>query len=257
MLTREEMHMLAWIAQFSPLNGAIIDLGAFLGGSTISLSYGLAQAKKIDKVYSYDKWIIDEINKFRFLYKKGHGFYAGSDAFPVFKKFTNIYEDYIISYKGNILDQNWHNQSISILFIDLSKTLDINDHIIKVFFEYLVPGSIIIQQNFLFFRNPWLYPTMYKLNKYVELLSYTEDNSVIFGVNEKIPTDILDNCLSYKLSKNDYIEAISFYKSKFPFLRQIEMIDALLEVFEKKPDARNAWDFPQPIKVQYKFEDTD
>lgn len=126
-----------------------------------------------------------------------------------------------------------------------------------MFFEYLVPGSIIIQQDFLFFRNPWLYPTMYKLNKYVELLSYTEDNSVIFGVNEKIPTDILDNCLSYKLSKNDYIEAISFYKSKFPFLRQIEMIDALLEVFEKKPDARNAWDFPQPIKVQYKFEDTD
>ena len=44
MLTREEMRMLAWLAQNLSIPGDIADLGCFLGGSSVSLAWGVAQS---------------------------------------------------------------------------------------------------------------------------------------------------------------------------------------------------------------------
>jgi predicted O-methyltransferase YrrM len=231
MLTREEMHLLAFLSEHTPVDGSIIDLGAFLGGSTISFAYGVERAKNNKKIHSYDRWKIDEKMKYSFLYKKGHSFAAGENAFPIFEKFTKPFHRLIEPHIGDILTQNWNkDNAISILFIDLSKTKVINDHIIKEFFPALKSGSIIVQQDFLFFRNPWLYTTMAKLSNSIELLSHTEENSVIFGVHSPPKCNDLESCLSQNTTQEETIHSIKYFQNKFTNIRQLEMIDALLGV---------------------------
>ena len=53
MLNPEEQRMLRWIAREHYADqGAIVDAGCFLGGSTVSLAQGLREAKRAHKINS-------------------------------------------------------------------------------------------------------------------------------------------------------------------------------------------------------------
>jgi hypothetical protein len=244
MLTQEEMRMLAWVAKETAVEGAIIDLGAFLGGSSASLAFGAAQATPPKRVHSYDRFRLDEKVKFQFLYKKGHGYVDGEDALPVFQRFTRPVAGSIEIHQGDVRKARWDGSPVAVLFVDLSKTTEINDHLLATFFPALKPGSIIVQQDFLFFRNPWLYPTMRKLEGSVEMLSYTDQNSVIFGVNRTPTAEELKACTAKRTSYDETVAAIGHFRAKFTDVRQVEMIDALLASLKAAPKADKAWLIP-------------
>ena len=244
MLTQEEMRMLAWVAEETPVAGAIIDLGAFLGGSSASLALGAAKATPPKRVHSYDRFRLDEKVKFQFLYRKGHGFAEGEDALPIFHRFTKPVAAAIEAHPGDVIEARWDGSPIAVLFVDLSKTKAINDHLLATFFPALVPGSIIVQQDFLFFRNPWLYPTMQKLEGAVEMLAHTDQNSVIFGVHRTPSPQELTACTAKRTSYDETVAAIRHFRAKFTDVRQTEMIDALLASLEAAPQADKAWQLP-------------
>ena len=123
------------------------------------------------------------------------------------------------------------------------------------FSPHLVRGSLIVQQDFLFYKNPWLYPTMHKLSDSVELLSHTEDYSVIFGVHSNISKEGLKSILSENTSYQETIESINYFRSKFSNLRQIEMIDALLASFKSAPKESMAWKIPNTNGIKISFEE--
>lgn len=244
MLTQEEMRMLAWIAKETPVEGAAVDLGAFLGGSSVGLAWGGAQAAPPRRVHSYDRFRFDEKTKFQFLYRKGHGFAPGEDAMPTFRQFTKPVASSIEIHQGDVLKAGWEGGPIAILFIDLSKTKEINDHLLATFFPSLVPGSVIVQQDFLFFRNPWLYPTMRALEDAAVLLAHTDQNSVIFGVRRTPTAEELQSCTAARTSFEATVAAIEHFRERFSDLRQIEMIDALMASLKAAPEADKAWQIP-------------
>lgn len=241
MLTQEEMRMLAWVTEHTPAAGAVVDLGAFLGGSSVSLALGAAKATPPRRVHSYDRFRLDERLKFQFLYRKGHGFAEGEDGLPVFERFTKPVAGSIEAHPGDVLEARWDGAPIAVLFIDLSKTKEINDHLLATFFPALGAGSIIVQQDFLFFRNPWLYPTMRKLEGSVEMLSHTDQHSVIFGVHRTPTPAELAAARAKHTSPEETVGAIRHFRAKFTDVRQIEMIDALLAAVEAAPRADKAW----------------
>lgn len=243
MLTLEEMRMLSWVVANAP-EGDVLDMGSFLGGSTVSLAHGMKAAGKNGKIHSYDVFEIDEPTKQRFYYNKGYGFYSGSDTLPLFSKLTGYYGDIIIPYKGDILNEKCPSSIISVMFIDLSKSWQINDYILSEFFTKMKIGSIIVQQDLIYFQTPWLCSTMEKLGDKVELLSYTQDHSVVYGVRKDITASDVQPCLSKNTSKADVHDSILAMKDRFSDLRQREMMDALLASYDARPDAQNAWEFP-------------
>jgi hypothetical protein len=249
MLTQEEMRMLAWVAEKTPVPGAIVDLGAFLGGSSVSLALGAGKASPPKRVHSYDRFRLDEKVKFQFLYRRGHGFAEGEDALPVFHRFTRPVATAIEAHPGDVLEARWDKGPIAVLFVDLSKTKAINDHLLATFFPALLPGSVIVQQDFLFFRNPWLYPTMHKLEGAVEMLGHTDQNSVIFGVRETPSPAALAACMAARTSYEETVAAIRHFRAKFTDVRQTEMIDALLASLEAAPGADKAWQLPNVARL--------
>lgn len=246
--------MLAWLAQNLPVAGEVVDLGCFLGGSSVSLAWGVSRSSSPRRVFSYDRFTIDEKLKFQFLYQRGHGFYAGDNTLPLFHKLTQGFAPIITPVRGDILAQRWTGGSIALLFIDLSKTTEINDHIIAQFFTALEPGSIIVQQDFLYFCNPWLYPTMQRLEGAIEMLAHAEDHSVVFGVRRKPTRAEIEACLARNISPDDTLEAIGHFRDRFRDLRQIEMIDALeAAVRAAAPHANKAWQFGNAAKIPASF----
>jgi hypothetical protein len=243
------MRMLAWIAKETPVEGAVIDLGAFLGGSSVSLAFGAEKASPPRRVHSYDRFRLDEKVKFQFLYKKGHGFVEGEDALPMFQRLTKSFSGSIEIHQGDVRAARWDGSPVAILFVDLSKTKEINDHLLATFFPALVPGSVIVQQDFLFFRNPWLYPTMRKLEGAVEMLSHTDQNSVIFGVNRTPSREELAACMAKRTSYDETVTAIEHFRAKFTDVRQVEMIDALMASLKAAPKADKAWLFPNVARM--------
>jgi hypothetical protein len=253
MLTREEMRMLAWLAQHLAVAGDIADLGCFLGGSSVSLAHGVVQSKAERRVFSYDRFAIDERLKFQFLYQRGHGFYPDTDTLPLFAKLTRGFAGTITAVQGDIRAQAWPAGPIALLFVDLSKTTEINDHILTHFFTALEPGSIVVQQDFLYFSNPWLYPTMRRLEGAIEMLAHTEDHSVIFGVRRKPTADEIETCLARNVAPEDVLAAIAHFRGRFHDVRQVEMIDALEAAVKATPHADKAWQLGNAAKIPMSF----
>jgi hypothetical protein len=250
MLTREEMRMLAWIARNATVPGAIADLGCFLGGSTVSLAWGAKEAALPRRIRSFDRFRVDEANKFRFLYSRGHGYMAGEDALPLFRHFTRPFGSTVEAVPGDIQAQSWRHGPIAVLFIDLAKTRGINDHILKTFFPHLVPGSIVVQQDFLYIRNPWLYPTMFKLRGAIEMLGHTEHHSVIFGVRRVPDAAALRACLAANTTRAETVAAIEHFRTRFHRVRQLEMIDAVMASYLAAPDADAGWNIPNAAGIR-------
>jgi hypothetical protein len=253
MLTREEMRMLAWLAQNLPVRGDIADLGCFLGGSSVSLAWGVAQSSAPRRIFSYDRFVIDEKLKFQFLYQRGHGFYPSNETLPLFRKLTRTFDKIITPVPGDIREQAWPGSPVALLFVDLSKTVEINDHILRTFFGALEPGSIVVQQDFLFFRNPWLYSTMRRLAEAIEMLAHAEDNSVVFGVRRKPTPEEIEACLSCNVSTDDVLDAIDHFRTRFHDLRQLEMIDALAAAVKASPRADKAWLLSNAANIPVSF----
>lgn len=250
MLMPEEMRMLAWIAANTKHPGDIADLGSFLGGSTVSLAHGVRTSGLKRKIHAYDWFRVTERNKSNFLYSRGHPPYEGEDAFPLFQQLTKDYSDLIHAYPGEFTKSEFVPPDISVLFVDIAKSWATNDFIVTRFFPKLTVGSIVVQQDFLFYKNPWLYSTMYKLRDKITYLSNTADYSVIYAVTKNINHSDVIPCLQANTSADEMRIAIQEAKKNFKELRQREMVDAVLRAFNATPNKLNSSDFKDPLNIR-------
>lgn len=144
--------------------GRIVDLGSFLGGSTVSLASGLAANPKRDaaaaRIHSYDQ----------FVWSEGlHGFFAnlprplqpGDSFLDLFEGATRPWQDRLVVHAGDVTTFPWDESPIEILFVDVCKTAEVNEFVVREFFPALIPGrSVVIQQDYLWPYCCWVHVTM-------------------------------------------------------------------------------------------------
>jgi hypothetical protein len=247
LLTPEEGKMLCWLGEYwYRAEGQVVDLGSFLGGSTVRLASGLERSGRPWTMHSYDRFEIQEPAKEKFLYSAGYERFEGQDMFGVFQKHIGPYSNKVKPHRGDVLNFPWSGEPIELLFIDIAKTSAVNNFILDNFFPALIPGrSIIIQQDYLFFRNPWLIATMEMLRPKIELLSWTRDYSAIFICRERPDRDDLARAKFEALTQQEVDAAICRARDRFPFDYQREMVTAALQTFRRFPKEHRAWAYPQ------------
>jgi hypothetical protein len=92
----------------------------------------------------------------------------------IFQRFLELNRDFqesIVIAPRDFLQMSWGGYPIEILFIDLEKKWKLNKHVIANFFPHLFPGSIVIQQDYVHFGEPWVALTMEYLEEYFDRLS--------------------------------------------------------------------------------------
>lgn len=189
MLTSEEGRLLYWLARSPDLAElAAADLGCFAGGSTARIAAGLEAAGKTGRVHAFDFFGIIDAQKEKFLYPVGIRPFRGDDLLPIARKFLAPFGARVALHRGDICKAKWEDGPIGLLFIDAAKTPDTADGIAAGFFPHLVPGtSIVVQQDYLHWRQPWVAAQMELFADCFELAGWCAENSVLFRCT-RLPT---------------------------------------------------------------------
>jgi hypothetical protein len=173
MLTMLEIALLYSVARDQYTGeGEIVDGGPLIGVGTRAMAQGLMEnprvTNKLQRIWSFDLWLAAGMGH----YVEGMGGQTGS----VFEDFLRLNEDYrpqIHASPGDLMNMTWRPKPIEILFIDISKSLELNAYVLKNWFTQLIPGkSIVLQQDYVYFDQWWIAVTMEYFKEHFELLGF-------------------------------------------------------------------------------------
>lgn len=177
MLSIDEVNYLHWLGKTQYTGtGRVVELGSFLGGSTLALSKGLAQNPAWKQpLLAYDRFIMfnDQENRYAHIASPGESF------LPVFQNNLRAYKDHITTRPMGIPDPipgvdhtealYPEREPIEILFVDAAKSWPVHLTILKVFGPHLIPDkSVVIQQDFKWATVFYLPLHMYQLRSCFE-----------------------------------------------------------------------------------------
>jgi hypothetical protein len=200
--------------------GAIVDAGCFLGGSTLALADGLRRnlqrRRRVEEklIHTYDRFEIEDYTIDQFFSGSAQ---AGESFRPLFDRNIAPYATLVEVHAGDVCSWPWQGGSIEILFIDIAKRWTVCDWITWHFFPSLIPGkSLIIQQDYLYHHwVAWLHITMEFYSDYFEYVCDTGVNSAVFRNTRKIPEGVLREHTVASLSTAEKIELMDRAAGRF------------------------------------------
>jgi hypothetical protein len=214
MMNPIELSFLYRSAREATGQGQLVDLGAWLGGSTAALAAGLAanrEAKRAGRrVHSFDMF------QFREYYQR-HAHKApalaamkpGDSLLPLFERHVRPWRDLIEVHPGDLLAFHWDQGPIEVLHVDIMKTPALAAHVAREFFTQLIPGrSVVIHQDFAHYYTGWLHVLMYRLREAFEPVQHLRGTaSYVFRSKAPVRLDAANLVLEPALLDPREIEA--------------------------------------------------
>ena len=244
MLSFEEMRMLFAIASNPGLpDGDICDLGAFMGGSTISLAAGVQASGRARIVHSYDRFVFNQKHFEDYLQDHPRLAELESVGFGVelHQQLTREYAAHIQTYVGDFPELPIP-ENIALLFIDLDKSFELNQAVLA-HFDHLVSGAIVVQQDFFFSKTPWTAVTMYRLRDVIPYCGATKANSAIFELRGDLSPHLLTAAAADGMTSDEVRVAYQYFIEQTDRLYHQEILEAALHRFEREPEVRSTHDY--------------
>lgn len=221
-LNRDERQLLYYIAkEYCDGSGAIVDGGAFVGGSAKCLAIGLRDNetipadRKFGLIHSCDTWRSDVWIPAKW-FSDGVPVLGGSFLRHYIEALGGLL-DYVNVHQGDVAKFPWSGEPIDLLFLDLCKTMETTDAVTLSFFPCLVPGrSIVIQQDFSFeSHNIWIYIVMERLWDHFEVIAQCSRNSVAFLQVKPFSETDLKNALVLPMSHQERMDLALAHAQRF------------------------------------------
>lgn len=217
--TQEQEYLYRYASCEYTGQGEIVDLGCWLGSSTIELAKGLQNNPHTAdrKVHAYDRFIWEA---WMDQYAIGTGlegkFEPGDSFLQECLDRTSPWQSKIQFYPGDLNRLGWHGGQIDFLFIDAMKNWELANTIIHDFFRALIPGrSVIVHQDFWHYYTYWIHLTMYRLRHYFEpIYDIPYSCSLVYKYVKPIPEDLLKATYALESFTEDEIHAAFDYSSQ-------------------------------------------
>jgi hypothetical protein len=210
MLTYEERRMLYYLAlNYYTGQGAIVDMGAYLGGSTICFAAALQQSSFAKPpIHSYDLF---RLSKFELELHFRDNPPKDLKTRETFDENLRDYRHLLNVHEGDVLDFPWEEEErIELLFVDIAKSYNVFDHIVLSYFPSLIPlRSLVIMQDYLWTSGPWHHVVMEKLSDYFEYIFDTNVNSEVFLLTQDIPQETLRQCAWTAIPYGEKVELMN------------------------------------------------
>jgi len=195
MLTFSERALLYSLGRGLAPGAAIVDAGCFLGGSTVSFALGVSEqlVQPRPVIHSYDLFLVDHSASTHYAALIGDR-PIGSDLRPVFEQVVGAdLLPYVEVHGGDLTSHRWSGEPIDVLFVDVAKTWELNDHVMHEFFPALVPGrSVVVQQDYVHEWLPWIHITMQLLDSCFERIEVIQGSpSVVYGCTRQVKSSQL------------------------------------------------------------------
>lgn len=184
MLDGSEVRLLKWLARAAYRgDGAIVDLGCWLGGSTAVLVDGLREnprpAARSRRVQTYDRFQWDRLYD---RYNLGFTHEPGESFLADFERLVEPWRQDVDLHVGDIASAAWPGDPIEILFVDIMKDAAAAKAVAINFFPQLIPNrSYLIHQDFKYEFAFWIHLLMYPLRDcVVPVLNVADACTVVF-----------------------------------------------------------------------------
>jgi hypothetical protein len=204
--------------------GAIVDLGCWLGASSVELAQGLREnprpTARAGVIHAYDLFLWDAswMNEVRTVQGTPlEGKYKDGDSFlDEYRQFTEPWKDSIRVYPSDLTVTSWSGGPIEFIFVDAMKSWSLANSIVRDFYSSLVPGiSMVVHQDFGNFYVYWLHLVMYRLREYFQpAYDMPYASSVAFNYVKQIPESLLQAHYDLSLYSNDEIDAAFEYSRR-------------------------------------------
>lgn len=215
MTTITERAYFQWYAQHIYTGtGEIVDLGCWLGSTTISLAMGLEKNKiqifSNGKIHAYDEFVC---RPYMLSGLKGTPFegklQVGESFVELFRTQIAPWQEHIIVHPGDLAHMKWEGGMIEFLLIDAMKSWDLTNNILKSFFPALKPGvSYILHQDFAHWFTPWIHLMNFRLRDYFQCVyEVPRSGSVLFKLVHTIPNELMAQPLSFAKFSKEEIDA--------------------------------------------------
>jgi hypothetical protein len=197
MLSKAERRVLYSLARdYAGGDAAIVDAGCFLGGSTAALLAGVRDRPERwsgPPVESYDLFRVEAYTIEKFF--RGDPSVRVGDSFrPRFDDDAARFDVPHVVHEGDITELGWVGGPIDVLFLDVLKSWEINDAVLRDFFPSLLPGrSVIVHQDYAWGDTPWIPITVELMRDSLLLIDWMEWGSHVFFVERELPGDVLEN----------------------------------------------------------------
>lgn len=245
MLTAEESCLLYWLARdYAEGAGVICDLGCFAGGSTARLAAGVADSGRTTEVHAFDHFTIQEGQKARYLYPAGIDPFPGPDMLPAVEDLLSPWAGMVRLHAGDICRTDWPETPVELLFVDAFKSPGSADMIAGRFFPMVIPGrGLIIQQDYLHWRQPWIPAQMELLAEHVEITCWCRKGTVVFRPRRPLTADILAPAATTGLDDAALLGLIRAAMRRFPGRAQRARLATTIMAIEDNPGERVPYRF--------------
>lgn len=185
MTSAAECRYLYWLTstQFEGA-GTVLEVGPWLGRSTVHLAAGLRDGGHAAKLHCFDgfTWAFGDSAKSGLALRPGQNFQ------PYFERNVAPFAARIVARRGKIADLTWDGGPIGLLFLDAPKRLGDIITILRVLGPHLVPGKALIAcQDYLYFPAYAMAVTLHALGQRLALAQVVLDGSTVaFRVRQAI-----------------------------------------------------------------------
>jgi len=219
MTTREEQSYLENYARsvFSG-RGEIVDLGCWLGSTTIPLAKGLSlnseERVRRRKIHSFDlfRWeeYMEDCVRGTPIQER---FHQGDSFLGEFLHRIAPWSNLVEVHPGDLHQASWNGEEIELLLIDAMKSWELSSDILQTFFPALVPGtSYMFQQDFAHYYTSWIHLIHYRLREYFRLVCAIPNSyGFVFQCVNKIPEDLLKENYNASMFLETEVEAAFQY----------------------------------------------
>lgn len=195
MISAAERRLLAYLGEHAFRPGTcVVDAGCFLGASTRALLDGLAHHPGCSGrvpagvVHSYDLFQADAYMIEAFL--SGTGLRPGDSFEPCFRQRLGPDLDRVTVHAGDLRASPWTGPPLSIVFLDVLWSWDLNAFAMANFYRYLLADdSFVVHQDYVYAWYPWIPVTMEHFSAHFELVAYVPLATVVFRTVRPLSAD--------------------------------------------------------------------
>ncbi|MBV0913172.1 class I SAM-dependent methyltransferase [Anianabacter salinae] len=243
MLSPQERRAYLWLAEhWARGAGCVVDLGCFAGGSTAHLAEGQRRDGRSGRIHAYDRFTISDPLKEKFLYPAGIAPYEGDDLLDAARQILAPWAGLVDLHPGAIEDQTWTGEAIEMLVMDASKAAHTMDAMAATFFPALIPGgSLIVQQDFLHWKTPWVAVQMARMADWVSPAGHAERDTMIFHVDRPLDAAAIDAGRCADLTDAEMRAALLDMRARLDGFGVEDRMDALVRAVELNAGERIAW----------------
>lgn len=248
MLSAAEQKLYFWLARdWARGAGAIVDLGAFAGGSTARLAEGRRQAGHRGRVHAYDRFTASQRVKDRLLHAAGIPPFEGDDILPLARRLLAPWAGMIVLHPGEIAEDKWSGAPIELLAIDAAKTATAADAIAAMFFPSLISGaSVVIQQDHFHWRQPWLAVQMARLSDCFLPLATCPGTTAVFLCTRAPEAGSLARAACAHATDADLLDGLAAARAQMARFGTAAHFARMEAAIAANPGERTAWRFRKP-----------